>query len=323
MTIISFKALKISSSLLLAGLLQACAPSSYNVQEPAVSASVYSEPAIDQVGITLSDSRAEAEKTFSFGVLKSDLMLDGEKLIPIEYLQRNSLNELKARGVGFNDEVGKTNQVIVNKLIMKNHRTNAYTPFITLTMLSSDLMVGDTRKRIAVFIKRGKVPVWSFDEIVEPTFNQPLDLLVKEFSAKLNRHLYGNKISDAEVAALVEKVKTSPKDKKSYMNIYQLGFGNNPAAIPALYEFSQSDREYIRMAGISALGIIQAVQYIDYLKDLSNNAKSWADRAMALKAIGDLGTEEAIDFLKQKRISLATSKDKERRWSTEIIDLYL
>ena len=50
---------------------------------------------------------------------------------------------------------------------------------MTLTFLSVDLETADSKKRIGVFIKRGKVPVMSFEEVVEPTFNQPLSLAVR------------------------------------------------------------------------------------------------------------------------------------------------
>ena len=50
--------------------------------------------------------------------------------------------------------------------------------------------------------------MWSFDEIIEPTLNEPLSLLVKELTAKINAVVYKQSISDANVAMLIKKIKT-------------------------------------------------------------------------------------------------------------------
>ena len=119
----------------------------------------------------MNDKRAATDKKFSYGVLNAGLMLDGKEVNPIEFLKKNVPAELSARGV----PVSVIDiSVDINKVTMKNHRTNAYTPFITFTMLSADVKMPEGNKKIAVYIKRGKVPVWSFDEIIEPTLpSQP------------------------------------------------------------------------------------------------------------------------------------------------------
>jgi len=44
---------------------------------------------------------------------------------------------------------------------------------------------------------------------------------------------------------------------------------------------------------------------------------------MALKAIGDMGNKEAIDFLLQERKKWASQTTNEAVWNTTIIDLYV
>ncbi|WP_299494052.1 HEAT repeat domain-containing protein [uncultured Shewanella sp.] len=304
-------------------LLQGCAPSSYKVSAPAVSNIKFHLNDESQQQVSITDNRADSEKTFSYGVLKADLILAETKLDPVDYLKTNTAKELNARGIKTAFVESSESDVKLNKLVMRNHRTNAYTPFITFTMLSADIPTKEGNKRIGVFIKRGKVPVWSFNEIIEPTLNEPLDLLVKEFAAKLNNYLYHAKASDADVQSLIAKINNKKQDKKKYMDVYQLGFSNNPKAIPAIYDLTKSDDEYIRMAAISSLGTLQAQEHFDYLKSLTVKADTWTDRAMALKAIGDLNTDGARQFLSQHKASLESEKDKEKNWSSEIINLYL
>jgi hypothetical protein len=156
----------------------------------------------NSLSVTLEDSRNENEKEFSYGVLPAKLMLEKKLIEPIKYLENNSKLELESRGVLFLDSPKNKINVKINRLIMKTHRVSAYSPFVTFTLLSADVVTPSGNRRIGAYIRRGKVPVWSFSEIVEPTLNQPLSLLVKEFSAKISAMLFDYKISDEKVLSL-------------------------------------------------------------------------------------------------------------------------
>jgi len=112
-------------------------------------------------------------------------------------------------------------------MIIKNHRSSGYSPFVTFTLLSADVETPNGKERIAVYIRRAKVPVWSFAEVIDPTFNQPLSLMVKEFSAKISALLFNHKISDSKVEELIAKT---------------------------------SKDEYVRQAAISSLGILKITE---------------------------------------------------------------
>ncbi len=307
----------------LSGLLQACAPSSYMVKEPVPSKISYTNQSTNEANLTFVDKRHKDSKVFSHGVLKADLILNGSPINPISFLETETAKELNARGVKANILEAGDIKIDVNKFEMRNHRTNAYTPFISFTMLSADVSANGKKERITAYIKRGKVPVWSFDEIIQPTLNEPLDLLVKEFSAKLNRSIEGKKISDDEVKSLVEKINKNLNDGATYMDVYQLGFGNNDTAIPFLVDYTKSESEYIRLAAISSLGILKAQSEMPLLKEIYSTADNWSDKAMALKAIGDIGTPDALNFLVKTEAKLAEAKEKEQLWTKEIIGLYL
>ncbi len=306
-------------------LMQGCAPASYKVVNPSPSQVPYQKSAdASPLVLTVTDARAEDEKVFSYGVLNADLMLNNKPLLPVGYLKENTVEELNARGVAtaLADQGGLL--IDINKLVMRNHRVNAYTPFVTFTMLNADVHTPEGEKRIGVYIKRGKVPVWSFAEIVEPTLNEPLSLLVKEFSAKVNALTVNQSASDEQVAALVDEINRA--EAGSYLKVYQLGFTNNKAAIAPLVEYTKHDDEYIRLAAISSLGILSAESELDHLKEIYTTGNLWQDRGMALKAICDIGTPDAMAFAKKvlaEQESVAKENPKEAEWTREILGLYL
>lgn len=302
--------------------LTGCAPKSYAVKTPVPSTVVYAaeNPAAD---IGFADSRGLGERTFMTGVLASTLTVDGAPIDGAAYLRRNVEAELAARGLPVRIADGDTMpQIDLKSFRMLNHRQNGYAPYVTFTFISADLSTATGKKRIGVFVKRGKVPVWSFDEIVEPTLNQPLSLAVKEFSAKTARELYNARASDADVEALIAKIATRNED--SYLDVYALGFTNNPKAIDALVKMTRDDDEYVRIAAISSLGTLRAVDQFELLKSISRDAKIWQDRAMALKSIGDLDTEASRAFLAEQKAHWAKQPaEKESTWNLQLLDLYL
>ncbi len=303
-------------------MLSGCAPKSYAVKAPLPSSVAYASerPAAD---IGFADSRGISERTFMTGVLPSTLTIDGAPIDGAGYLSKHLQAELAARGlpVRFVGD-GAFPRIDLKSFRMLNHRQNAYSPFVTFTYISADLETAAGKKRVGVFVKRGKVPVWSFDEIVEPTLNEPLSIAVKEFAAKAAREFYGARASDADVDALIAKLGSRNDD--SYLDVYALGFTNNSKAIDTLLQLTKEADEYVRIAAISSLGTLRASEHIDLLKSISRDAKTWQDRAMALKAIGDLDTEDSRKSLtEQKAYWSAQKADKESAWTLQVLDLYL
>ena len=305
-------------------LIQGCAPTSYLVKTPTPSTISYKNIDItSSKNLVVQDNRANEEKVFSSGILNAELKVNGAPIDPIGYLKKNTELELLNRGIPVNIDSDDALDIHVQKFKMVNHRSNGFSPFVTFTYLKVDVNAGDKKESIGVFIRRGKVPVWSFDEIIEPTLNEPLSLVVKELTAKINSLFYKQSISDADVVALIQKIKTKTKGKgkATYLDVYQLGFGNNQTAIPYLKELASSKSEYRRQAAISSLGILKAVNELEFLKSTYNDGNSWTDKAMSLKAIGDLGTEDAILFLKQEQA--AFENEDKKNWVNELVNLYL
>jgi hypothetical protein len=300
-------------------LIQGCAPKSYLVQEPVPSNTTYKATSTEfSKSLSIKDSRSEDHKVFSHGVLNAELLIANKiPLNPINYLKKNTELELLKRGIPVSLDAKESLDINVQTLVMKNHRANGFSPFVTFTFLKADVDIDGKKEPISVFIRRGKVPVWSFDEIIQPTFNEPLSLLVKEFTAKINTLVYKQKISDADVLKLSDKIKNGG----TYLDVYQLGFGNNKSAIAYLKELTKSKHEYKRQAAISSLGILKAENEFDYLASLYQNSSSWPDKAMVLKAIGDLRIQKGIDFLKSKQE--AFTKEPKKYWLKDLVNLYI
>ncbi len=305
-------------------LLVACAPKSYAVRDPEPSPVRFVAAEAPTTELSLTDGRVASGPAFLSGTLASTLTLDDAPIDPMAFLSRNVQAELAARGIPV--QVGRDGSTFprldVKTFRIHNHRTNAYTPYVTFTLISADLETAAGKERLGVFVKRGKVPVWSFDEVVEPTLNEPLSLAVKELSSKIADRLYQAQADDKEVAQLIENVGDSTED--NYRDVYALGFTNNPAVIETLVELTTDEREYVRLAAISSLGTLRASGQFGHLKTIYHDATLWQDRAMALKAIGDLGTPEAKAFLDEQMAHWQAQVDnKEAAWNTMVIGLYM
>ncbi len=273
------------------------------------------------------DARADSYTSFSSGVLPMSLTYDGKRLEPVRFLEKFTLAELAARGiavaVGGSDAV----EIRINKVAMRNYRATGWSPFTTVTMLSADVLAPGGERRIGAFMVRGKVPVWSFSEVIEPTLNQPLELLVQDLAAKINMHLYQMSTADSDVQGLVTKINSDPGDGLAYLSVYQLGFSNNPGAIGALVDMTSSPHEYVRLAAISSLGTINAHEQVDHLITIFRGDAVWQDKAMAIKSLGDIavmGNDQAMSFLRDSVQDLLVGETAiGAEWTREILGLYL
>ena len=130
-------------------------------------------------------------------------------------------------------------------------------------------------------------------------------MLTKEVAAKLNLQLFDRAVSDAEVNALIEKIR-----RDGGCATMRFWTSTNSAstttgfAVPELVKLSTSFNEYVRLAAVSSLGILKARDQFDFLvQRYETQGRIWQDRAMALKAIGDLDTAQSRAYL-QKALSV-------------------
>lgn len=321
--------LQLAAAVSTAALLSACAPASYLVKQPAPSALAGQATGAAPAAWVIEDQRKGAERDFSTGVLTAGLRTDAGPIQPVPFLAQHLQAELASRGLAVQVRAAgadDTPNLFLQSFRMQNHRANGFAPFVTFTYLSADIDTPSGRKRVAAFVKRGKVPVWSFEEVIEPTLNQPLSLAVKELASKIAAQAYGWRASDATLNALLAKLGPQAKlGGDAHLDVYALGFTNHPGAKDRLVQLTQHADEYVRLAAISSLGTLGATDQFGLLKSLYERRDAiWQDRAMALKSIGDLGTPASRALLQQELQRWESGKgDKESIWTAQVIRLYL
>lgn len=301
------------------------APKAYAVEAPAPSGIKYdvgTPPKSPQ--ISFHDDRSGEELEFSKGTLMSGIEVGGTPINAFEFMRTGLQQELASRGVAVTLDSAAEGKpsVTLRAFRIRNYRASGFSPFVTFTYVTADIDDGTVKKRVGVFVKRAKVPVWSFSEIVDPTFNQPLSIAVKELASKVSNVLYNYRASDATVDGLVAKI-AGDKGDDTYKDTYALGFTNNPRAVPKLLELTKNSDEYVRLAAISSLGTLHATDQFGLLKSIYQGSGIWQDKGMALKAIGDLDTAEGKAFLADVAKSMEASSDpKESGWTLAIIHMY-
>lgn len=321
--------LRVAALVSSAALLSACAPSSYLVKKPVPSGLAGSAASAQPATWVIDDQRKGAERDFSTGVLTAGLRTEAGPIQPAPFLAEQLQAELASRGLPVQVRAAATDvapNLFLQTFRMQNHRANGFAPFVTFTYLSADIDTPTGKKRVTAFVKRGKVPVWSFDEVIEPTLNQPLSLAVKELATKVAAQAYGWRASDATLAALLAKLAPPAKlEGDAHLDVYALGFTNHPGAKERLVQLTQHADEYVRLAAISSLGTLGATDQFGLLKGLYERRDAiWQDRAMAIKSIGDLGTPEARALLSEELKRWESGKgDKESIWTAQVIRLYL
>lgn len=262
------------------------------------------------------DQRAEEDKQFSTGTLQAVLENIENEIL---YLGTNVEQLLKKRGIVLNYDInGKSDlKLNVHKFRIRNHRHSGYTPYYTFTTFSADLIDQDKTTRITAYFKNGKVPVWAFREVEHPCYNIPISLVIKEIASKINQARYNLSASDQVVKDLADDIKNNFNDD-SYFKVLELGYTNNPSAIPYLVELTEHSDTMVVACALSSLGMLKAKDQIDLMILKYRESKN-TKKFMALKAIGDLQTDASRNFLE----SVKNSDEYRDFYIKEIIDLYL
>lgn len=310
-------------------LLSGCAVNmQVPIKDPAPSSVAYNKAGSSSpVALAFKDEQTPEDKAkVVTGTISMHMVYQDKPFDSVSWIAQQTLKEMVARGlpVTLATDGSNSTPVIIKRMHVENYRASGFSPFITFTTLRADVVTPSGPRRVTAYVKRGKVPVWGFGEVIDPTYNDALSILTKELAAKLNQQLFQQTISNEQVAALIARINQAPDKPETYLDVYQLGFGNNPTAIPELVKLCASPSEYVRQAAISSLGILKATDQMGFLVGLyESDSGNWQDRGMAIKAIGDLGTPASRSYLEKQRAALGGRTDKDAVWTKAIIELYL
>jgi hypothetical protein len=286
------------------------------VQSVAPSSVVYGKPDSEERLLGITDRRIGDDQGLSAGTL-SVVVKNMED--EIAFLGQNLQTALQSRGINVKFGLNDASDLKINvyKYRIRNLRTTGFSPYWTFTTFAGDLVADGKSHRITFYFKRGKVPVWSFNEIEEPCYNVPVSLMVKEIASKINRYCFGLEASTEKVRALAQDINTN-FNEFSFLKVLELGYTNNQAAIEPLKSLTAHEDSMVRVCAVSSLGVLGAVDQLDLLKTIYTDTDN-IEKCMALKAIGDLDTPSAKAFLQTVR----TSSDYQDEMIKEVCDLYL
>jgi len=313
-----------------ASMLASCAAPTFDMEiaKPEVSGLKYEKKSSKSHSFSVLDKRIKESK-FSEGTLQFNILIDGKNINEVQELKTALAEELVSRGsdIKFTSDAQENYKLDVVNFKIINHRSNGFSPLITLTQFAGDLWVNGEKQRIVSFVKRAKVPIWYITEegIVENTYNQPVSIVVQDLATRITQRLDNNKSSDQAVKALVEEINNHKTDDTTrYFKVYQLGFSNNKSAIPYIISYLDHEDDYVRLAAISSLGLLDAESAVTRLNKIFTSAQIWQDRAMSLKALADIDTPEAktIVDVEWERVSKIAKPNKEEKWNKNILSLY-
>ncbi len=298
----------------------------YTVKDPDVSGVRYEKSAAKPTVLKIVDQRSSTVFHDKLAGL-SRVSIELENIQdPIAWLSQALEKEFAARAmpVKFADKnaQGPADIVlIVKKFQITSRRVSAYSPWESYHSFRGEVMAGGKTTEIRAYFFNGKVPMWSMREVEEPCINMPLSLIVKEIASKVNRGSLLGVEGDAgvrESATRAEEL-AYKKDDKACFPLFELGGSNNPAAMKTLVSFADNSDRFIRACALSAMGTLGAQNQLGLLK-MKYAEYEEIDKYMALKSIGDIGTNLAMDFVKDAKADPLYDREFAFKYC---VDLYL
>ena len=294
---------------------------------PPISSSAGYEKSTKQNVVYVYDNRQDKKFIKGMTALKSVDINIGNVDDPVSWLAQSLEKEYLSHNISATFTTDKTFEnsadatLTVNKYQIINSRTSGFHPYVAYHSFSGTITNSDSKESVVSYFVYGKTPVWSMDEVQTPCFDMPSAILIKGIAAKVNRFALHYRMNDSQLKKLnkTTQEKVNSAVPEAYLSVLEIGQSNNPNAIGYLKPFTENIDTLIRACALSAFGMIGQEDTLDFLKEKFTQHID-IDRFMALKSIGDLGTPEAIQFLKDAR--------KDPQYNDEygfkfLVDLYL
>lgn len=290
--------------LIVAGLMSGCSLK-YAIDEPAVSRFSYQN--VDKKPLVIKVVDQRDDKNFSPGISglkRVEIILENVN-DPMVWLSTGMEKEFAARGVPLKiagQDVGQAADMTltVKKYQVVNHRASGFSAWEAYHLFLGQLSVGDKTCTIPAYFFNSKIPVWSMDEVRQPCLNIPMSIMVKEIVSKINRCAFNYAASDEEVSRMAADAlaKVKPDTEFACLPSIELGSTNNQLAMKTLEKLAEEEDSFVKTCAVTAMGILGGQDRFDYLvgkyRQFTNN-----DKVIPLKAIGDIGTDKALDFVRK------------------------
>jgi hypothetical protein len=317
--------LKLTLVVILAGLFTGCSLK-YTITDPKVSGIQYDITEKKHFVMQVVDQRSNKDFNQKTSNLKNVQLDLANVEDPIKWLSQSLEKEFAALGISLEitskDLKSPPDLVLmVKKYQIVSRRVSGFSPWESSHSFMGELKAGDQTSSIRAYFFNGKVPVWSMAEVQEPCFETPMSIIVKEIASKINSSALHYTVSGEKVKAINNQIEEQMKSgaKNVCFSLLELGGTNNPEAMKLLIKMADTEDRFSRTCALSAIGKLGAQNEFAFLKKKYEQYRE-ADRFMALKSIGDIGTPEATNFVeKAKHDSQYSSEDGFKN----CVDLYL
>lgn len=317
--------------IIMASFISGCSLT-YTVKDPVISSIDYGKKDLTPITLNIIDMRAGDDLAFTVArlgpsgdVTKFPITLKNMEN-PIDYFAQNLEKELKSRTIPVKCVVGKT---ATNELTLEiiryqiiNRRATGFSPWEAMHIFSGNIIKDGKKTPIKAFFYGGKTPVWSMNELEEPCFNIPISIIIKDVASKINRVVFNYTAPDEKIDRLTTEINSEigKTVEGPFWKVLELGYTNNHKALDPLKRYSQQGEEFFRSCALSSIGTLGVEDQLEFLKQRYNGAMgSFNDRYMAVKAIGDLGTIEALKFINAIKKDSAYIKEAGLKYC---VDLY-
>lgn len=298
----------------------------YAVEDPPAPAFTYQNVDKKPIVMKVLDQRDTVKYMVGIsGLQRIELALENVD-DPVAWLSKGLVKEFNARGVPLQLAVKDSATPVdltltVKKYQLINHRASGFSAWESYNVFLGQVTMGNKSCTIPSFFFNSKIPVWSMDEIQKPCVSDPMAVIVKDVAAKINQCAFNYVASDADVQRLAAAVTSAvtADSKTACFPLTDLGSTNNPAAMPTLKKFAEHDDSFVHNCAVSAIGTLGAQEQFAFLEGRFNYFAA-NDRVTPLKAIGDIGSSRALDFLRQVQSSKLYNEENGVRYCT---DLYL
>ena len=317
--------------LLIASFLGGCSLT-YTIKDPVVSSVDYGKKDLTPATLTIIDMRTGADASFiearlgpSGDVSKFPITFKNMEN-PIDYFSQNLEKELVSRKIPIKCVIGKTPangltlEIIRYQVI--NRRATGFSPWEAMHVFAGNIVKDGKKTLIKAYFYGGKTPVWSMDELEDPCFNIPISIMIKDVASKINRAVFNYAAPDEKIDKLAAEISSEigKTVEGPFWKVLELGYTNNPKAYEPLKRYSQQGEEFFRSCALSSIGTLGGEGQLEFLKErYLGAAGSFNDRYMAVKAIGDIGSNEALQFIRDVRKDNAYTKEAGLKYC---VDLY-
>jgi len=311
---------------LMAGCSSVTPKYTFTINEPIVSNIKYDVGQKKPVVLKIVDQRANKMFHTELASLSAAQVTLVNAADPVAWFSQALEKEFAARDIQVRvvdkNTTATADMVLTIKRYQITSRLVAWlTPWESYHSFLGELVSEGKTYGIRSYFFNGKVYGGTLKEIEDAIYNTPMSILVKDVASKINRYALQYSASDGKISEIQLRAqkKIKSQDDDAYRLMLELGNSNNMNALKSLVAFSAAEDRFARACALSGIGTLGAQDQLGFLKKKYAELNG-IDKFMALKAIGDIDTSEAIDYIRRMRDDPVYNSEDGLKYA---VDLYL